>query len=229
MYKNLFDKDIDEEVDAFFLENLAELGRVKSFKKGQVIEEEGFNNVYVVLEGQVDRVMYSKQGDQAAFYRLTRGSLFGLVEFFDKRSARDINRAVTDCLVSVIKRKVLEAKLLENPEIYRYFMLDVIRKKRIVMIKFANVSFNDSIGRMADFLIGVYYIHSTEKRDPEKPLSIAYTHEDMANRLVLNRRTITRIMKFFKEEGLIEVQKRRIIIKDIDRLKEYTNIPLDEE
>ena len=45
-----------------------------------------------------------------------------------------------------------------------------------------------------------------------------------ANRLGLNRITVTNTMDQFRDRGLIDIENRKIIIKDIDTLRKMTNI-----
>lgn len=55
-------------------------------------------------------------------------------------------------------------------------------------------------------------------------ISIILTHEEIANRLGLNRITVTNTMNQFRDRGLIDIENRKIIIKDIDTLRKMTNI-----
>ena len=91
------------------------------------------------------------------------------------------------------------------------------------MFELSNFHFNDSIGRLADFIIRLYY---TETEEPPTTISIIFTHEEIANRLGLNRITVTHGLKKFREEGFIDIQNRHIIIKNIEGLKKITNLPI---
>ncbi|MCT4508466.1 MAG: helix-turn-helix domain-containing protein [Tepidibacter sp.] len=95
------------------------------------------------------------------------------------------------------------------------------------MIELSNFKFNDSIGKLADFLVRLYYTEDININF-KNYISIVLTHEEIANRIGLNRTTVTNVLKSFKDRDLIEVKDRKLIIKDIQGLKKLTNIPLEE-
>lgn len=90
-------------------------------------------------------------------------------------------------------------------------------------MEISNYKFNDSEGKLADFLIRLYYTEDINM-DMKKHISIVLTHEEIANRIGLNRATVTKIMNKFKEKAYITISGKEIIINDIDALKSLTNI-----
>lgn len=223
MYEKVFDQDIQKRMDDFFLQNLASHGIIKTFEKGEIISQDDLDCIYVLLEGKLNQIMHSKEGDEIIFFRIMEGNIFGEMAFFEKTNTFAVNKALSKGKFAVVHREFVEAKLKEDPEIYNYFLISIIRKFRAVMFELSNFHFNDSIGRLADFIIRLYY---TEPEQPQNHISIILTHEEIANRLGLNRITVTHGMKRFKEEGLIDVQNRKLIIKNIEGLKAITNVPL---
>ena len=221
MYEDIFDQEVQKKMDDFFLKNLASHGKLIRFKKGEIIKQEDFESIYILLEGELNQIMHSKEGDEIIFFRVVEGNIFGEMAFSDKTSTFALNKAVTKGSVSVVNRKFVESKLKEDPQVYHYFMISMIRKYRAIMSELASFHFNDSSGRLADFLVRLYY---TEDGADKSKISIILTHEEIANRLGLNRITVTKAINDFKEKGLIDIINRKIIIKDIETLKKMTNI-----
>jgi len=224
MYEKIFDIDVQKNMDIFFINKLAKYGKIVTFKKGQIINPNNPDNIYIIVKGEVNQGMYSKNGDEIIFYRITEGSIFGEIDFFDKSRTFVVNKAVTKGKISVLNREVVESKLKEYPEIYHYFLTSIIRKYRMIMIELTNFQFNDSIGKLADFLVRLYY---TENINLKNNISIILTHEEIANRIGINRITVTNGMKLLKDKNLIEIKDRKITIKDIENLKKLTNIPME--
>jgi CRP-like cAMP-binding protein len=224
MYEKIFDLDVQKKMDIFFMEELSKCGRIEIFQKGQIINPNHPNHIYIILEGEVNQVMYSRNGDEIIFYRITEGSIFGEIDFFHKNRTFVVNKAVTKCKISVVTRDIVEYKLKKYPKIYEYFLMSIITKYRMVMLELANFQSNDAMGKLADFFIRLYY---TENINKKNNISIVLTHEEIANRIGLNRITVTNSIKLFKEKDLIEMKDRKIIIKDIEGLKNLTNIPIE--
>ena len=164
MYEHIFDQEVQKKMDDFFLKNLASHGKLINFKKGEIIKQEDFESIYILLEGELNQIMHSKEGDEIIFFRVVKGNIFGEMAFFDQTNTFAVNKAVTKGSISVVNRRFVESKLREDPQIYHYFLISIIRKYRAVMSELASFHFNDSTGRLADFLVRLYYTEDSEDR-----------------------------------------------------------------
>ncbi|WP_430886069.1 Crp/Fnr family transcriptional regulator [Fusibacter sp. JL216-2] len=224
MYKKLFDQKAQIEMDAFFLKHFSNMGKATWYEKGAVIDPPDNDHIFLVLEGELNQAMYSKSGSMINYYRLLRGNIFGEIDYFDTERANVINKAVRSCKIVTLSRQAVEEKLAQTPTMYRYFLLSIAKKYRIIMHELANYRFNDAHGRLADFFLRLFY--SEEEPVEGKVIDIAFTQEDLADRIGLNRITVTNGIKKFKEMGLIEIVHRKVIIKDVEGLKTFTDVPL---
>ena len=225
MFDVLFNEALQEQMVNYFLNDLAKLGVVKAFSKNEIVDPETADYVYIVLDGAFNQVLYSQDGDEISFFRLERGTIFGEMDFFDGDRTCVITKALKTSAVSIISRKVLEAELAKNPDIYKQFMHSIIRKYRIVMIELADVKFNDSLGKLANAILrlAVTTNYRGESKDNQPKINMTFTHEELANRLASNRTTITNGLKYFKDKNLIEIKDKRIYITDVEGLRAYVN------
>lgn len=224
MYETMFDQDAQMEMDKFFIENFANEGTVKWYEKGVVLDPTNHNHIYLVLEGELNQMMFSKNGNMINYYRLLKGNIFGEIDYFDTDRSYVVNKTMKSCKLVIINREILEKKLKMHPEMYAYFLTSIVKKYRIIMLELANHKFNNALGRLADFFIRLYY--AEENPTNNVILDIVFTHEDIANRVGLNRVTVTKGIKTFVDLDLIELIDRRISIKDIKGLEKFTNIPI---
>lgn len=224
MYEEMFDQNSQIEMDKFFIENFAKEGTVKWYEKGVILDPTNHNQIYLILEGELNQIMFSKNGSMINYYRLLKGNIFGEIDYFDTGRTYVVNKTMKSCKLVIISRDILEEKLKIHPEMYAYFLTSIVKKYRIIMLELANHKFNNSLGRLADFFIRLYY--AEEIPSNEVVMDIIFTHEDIANRVGLNRVTVTRGIKTFVDLDLIELIDRKILIKDIKGLEEFTNIPI---
>lgn len=222
MYESLFDQSLQRAMDAFFLEIFEDQGKINWYEKGIIIDPPDRNQIFLVLEGQLNQQMFSKKGSTITFFRLFRGNIFGEIDFFDSERTFVTNKTVSSCKIATISRELVESKLKEDIRLYEYFLTSIVKKYRIIMLELANHKFNDSVGKIADFFIRLYY---TEDESNREEINVLFTQEEVANRVGLNRVTVTKALKYFKENNLVEVRNRRIIIKDIEGLKVLTDLP----
>ena len=225
MYKDIFDHKSQKELDNCFLEALSGCGMTCEIKKGEIINPDSSNYIFLVLEGEDNQLMYYKDGNEIIFFRITKGSIFGEEDFFDEKRTSVIYKALQNSTIKMISKNEIDIILESNPKLYRCFLQSMVIKNRMIMMEISNYKFNDSEGKLADFLIRLYYTEDINM-DMKKHISIVLTHEEIANRIGLNRATVTKIMNKFKEKAYITISGKEIIINDIDALKSLTNIPI---
>lgn len=225
MYEQLFNEDLQKQMTAYFLNELAQLGTVKAFSKNEIVDPDESDHVYIVLDGAFNQVLYSLDGDEISFFRLEKGTIFGEMDYFDGYRTCIITKALKTSAVSIVPRSVLEAEIAKTPDIYKQFMHSVIRKFRIVMLELADVKFNDSLGKLAHALVRMVYTtgYKVEEETGKSIINMKLTHEELASRLASNRSTITNGLNYFKEKGYIVIEDKKICIIDPEGLKKYIN------
>jgi len=130
MYNELFNSDLQKKMTDFFVNDLSAFGRVRAFSKNEIVDPKDADNIYIVLDGAFNQVLYSLDGDEINFFRLERGTIFFEMDYFDGYRTCVITKALKTSAVSIVSRKVLEEELMKRPEIYRHF----IHSERIITI-----------------------------------------------------------------------------------------------
>lgn len=230
MYNQLFDIELQERMTYYFTHTLSTNGRIKAYEKNCIIDPEDADHVHVVLDGELNQILYSESGDEVILCRLQRGNIFGEMDFFDGDRTCIITKAVTPCAISIIPRDIVEMELAKDPDVYKHFIHSIVRKYRILMLEFADNHFNDSLGKVAHLMVRLSYSTAEAIHDGQGavPLNIYFTHEELANRLNANRSTVTSCIKRFKNEHLIDVDGKKITLLDMEGLKKYCNKYLPE-
>jgi len=84
------------------------------------------------------------------------------------------------------------------------------------------LSFSDTQSRIARTLLKLSSEHgkALPSRNPLTKLKISISHEHLAQLIGANRPHVSSIMSQFKKEGLIDYQKRKLLI-NVDRLSEH--------
>lgn len=221
-YKQIFDREKQEKMRSFFLNILAKEGVLKKYKKGEIIDLEAQNTAYVaiVTKGRIKQSIYSSEGLEKILYMLEPGEIFGEISYLGGGTDMIVGGAMEDSEISIVFEERLNEYLEENPETYRYLSHSMARKFRITMLQIADLTFNDAIGRIADILVRLYYQQGINTRAGQV-VDIPLTHENIAKLLGSSRITVTKGMNMLKQEGIIDSNNKKIIIKDIDRLSEY--------
>lgn len=225
MYKDIFYYKPLKDYEDIFFELLSKRGMTCEIQKGEFINPENFDYIYLVLDGEFNQLMHSKDGDEIIFFRITKGSIFGEEDFFDRRRTCIIYKALQNSKIKMINRSEIDMLLNDNPMLYRFFLQSTIMKNRIIMMEISNYKFNNSEGKLADFLIRLCYTEDVNIQEKQH-ISIVLTHKEISNRIGLNRATVTKLMNAFKKKKYIYTIGKEIIINDIEALKALTKIPI---
>ena len=157
----------------------------------------------------------SPEGRQQALDRLGPGEAFNLVPLFDglhnPASAEAVN-AVTICLLG---RQDLLAALHRYPAVADALLADFAGRLRRLSALVEDLSFRTVRARLARFIL-------RQAATPERRL----TQAEMAAELGTVRDVIGRTLADFQAEGLIAIDRHRIIIKDRPALESLAGMRL---
>jgi CRP/FNR family transcriptional regulator len=79
---------------------------------------------------------------------------------------------------------------------------------------------NDTYSRTAQAIIRLAEEHGKNKSEGVE-LKLELSRQELANMIGTARETVSRILSQFKKEGAIEISGKRIVIKDIKKLKSW--------
>lgn len=219
MYENLFDCNKQSEMRSFFLNNISCLGKLKTFNKNQEIDIQYGKSIGIVTKGSIFKNIYNKNGDQKSLYYLTPGEILGDEEYFEGNEEMFIAIAKEKSELSILNHDLMEKLLNSNPDIYKYFIHSIMRKYRIALMQLADMYFNNSDQKIADILSRLYAQIKTS--DCSNIISIPLTHQELADLVGCSRITITRSLDNLKSQDIIDMENKKIIIKNISKLNDY--------
>ncbi|OWZ84659.1 Crp/Fnr family transcriptional regulator [Natranaerobius trueperi] len=220
-YKSSFDETRQDLMRNFFLD-LSTKGTNKSFKRGNYIDIPSGTTFGIVVDGRVKESIYGQNGEEKILYILQPGEIFGEITYFGKGEDYLNTVCLENCRVSFIEKEYLESMLVNDPEGYSFVFHSIIRKFRILMYQMSNMTFNTAVEQLADTLYRLK-TQQGKNRSGEWEIAIHLTHQQLANLIGCSRVTVTRGLNDFCKEGIIEIKKKKIIIKDLDRLNDIRN------
>ena len=102
------------------LSEIFKLGKVKSFKGGETIIQEGApgGNLHVMIEGRAEVLKSGKElGEKKYLSDMNRGSIFGEMSVFDDAPYSASVKARVACSVHIVKGSDFKKFLKKNPEV----------------------------------------------------------------------------------------------------------------
>ena len=208
-----FWKILKEEDQNYLCENSAE----EHFGKEQPVHgNAGCSGLYIVRSGRLRLYMLSENGKEITLYRLVPGDICML-------SASCVLQSVTfdvyvdaevpsDCYkisgnaFSDVSSRYLEVK--------NYALEIAVGRFSDVMWIMQQIVFMSMDKRLAIFLLEETQANGTD--------TVTLTHEMIARHLGTAREVVTRMLKHFSSDGLIEVTRKGIILTDKKKLQLLT-------
>ncbi len=206
----LFARLADEE-----LARVAPLARERAYPRNSVIlfEDDPGDALYVVVTGQVKVVLVGEDGREVILAVLGEGDFFGEMALIDDepRSAHVI--AMEDARLLVLRREDFHAALDKHPRIALGLLRALSRRLRRADDKIGSLVLLDVLGRVARLVLE--FADETDGTIITRKV----THHTIAQMIGSSRETVSRTMRELADRGLIEVQRKAIIIKNRNALE----------
>jgi CRP-like cAMP-binding protein len=204
--------------------NTAELGTIKKI----VVEKTAARNDVLILEGDTAKALYfvvfgvlkafktSTDGKEQILNILRPGESFNDVSVFDNDPSPVSVQALGPVALYEITKTELEAIIKKYPQIARNVMIVMAGKVRHLISLVEDLSFRHVIGRVAKILL--------ENAVDGAGSGGRLTQQDMAAMAGTAREVVGRSLKALEDEGLIRLDRNRIIIRDKAALKSKVGI-----
>lgn len=185
------------------LTELAVRTRRRTYARGElvVLEGEPAEAAYLVADGQVRVYKLSAEGREQVLGRAGPGQALNLVPVFDGRPNPASAEAVNAATVLALPRQDLLAALRRHPAVAEALLADLAAQLRHLTALVADLSFRTVRGRLARYLL-------QQAGQQGRRL----TQAEMAAELGTVRDVIGRTLADLQAEGLISVERHRIVI-----------------
>lgn len=187
----------------------------KHYEKGELIH--GCSNsclgMLYITNGSLKASIISEEGREITLFRLKKNDICVLsADCVIKQITFDTQiEADEDCNAVIINSGAF-MKLAENNIYVKCFMYELISERfSSVMWTMQQILFARLDRRLAEFLIKQYKETGS--------IEVHMTQEQIANQINSAREVVARMLKQFSNDGLVEIKRGCIILKNTDELK----------
>lgn len=204
LHKSPFFSALDEDE----LAEVASRVQERTFRRGEVILLEGEvpRAVYFIVHGQVRIYRLSPEGREQVLKRLGPGEAFNFVPVLDGSANPSSAMAWTDVTVYAIERGHFLQMVREHPALAAAILADFAAKLRHLTALAEDLSLRTVGARLAKLLL-------TQAAE-EEAFPRRMTQQEMAAQLGTVREVVGRALTELEREGLIRVERHRIVIVD---------------
>lgn len=194
---------------------LAQMGRIRRFRKGGILFGEGDRSDWVayILEGSVKASTYGDDGRETVHNVLGPGDLLGDLAGIDGEPRSATVTALESVEASVVPAAEFTEFLTSNPAAALELLRSVTRRLRAADRRRAEFGSMDVVSRLARLLLEL-----GERYGDGSRVAISLTQEELAGWTGASREAVVKALRVLRERGLIETARREIRIVDPDAL-----------
>ncbi|EGD50645.1 transcriptional regulator, Crp/Fnr family [Thermoanaerobacter ethanolicus JW 200] len=203
------------------LEEIHKISTINFFKKGSIIFMEGEKGeaIYFVKSGKVKISKTSSIGKEYIIKIMEKGDVFAESILFVGGEYPATAEAIEDSEVIMLKNQDIENLILKNSEIALSIIKLMAKRLKNVAVIIENLALRDSIGRTASVLLTFAKERGINTKEGIL-LDLNLNRQDLANIVGTSRENVTRILSQMDKEGIIHLDRQKIIIRDVKKLKE---------
>lgn len=203
------------------LKQVEDISISRSIHKKTVIFSEGSEKeaVFFIRTGIVKAYKTDENGHEQIVSFLKTGDMFPHTGFFNAHPYPATAEAITPTELLAIPVRLFERLMLGTPSIAIKIMRVLGDKIRELQDKLQVLSGQDVRNRVLSFLLMLAEQHGQIHGD-QIIINLPMTHQEFANSIGTTRETANRLLNQLTKEHLIEVDRSRIIILDLQALKQ---------
>jgi len=190
--------------------------KILKYSKGQVVhnEDDLCTCLSIILEGNIEIQKIDSMGKLLTVAEFTIGSTFGENLIFGDRKKYPMTVfSKTETIVLEIKKESVSTLCKLDPKFMLEFLNTVSNRAMVLNSKLKEVTLKTIRQKICEFLLLQY------SKKEKLEINIGMTKKEWADKLGVQRPSLSRELIKMKEDGIIDYYKDIIVIKDIDCLE----------
>ncbi|MDX1652833.1 MAG: Crp/Fnr family transcriptional regulator [Brumimicrobium sp.] len=197
---------------------------VRTYKKNEPVYNvnDESTRLFFVIKGRIKLGKNSTNGKECIKHVITEGKAFGTLGFIDKKfEGHRGDHAVSmdhDTLIASISNSDFNKLSEKHPELKQRIIQSVIAKYRRLDSRLESIMFKDAKTRLIEFIKELAEDYGMPVGH-ELLIKHRLTHQEIANITAISRQKITTLLNEMKQDGLIHLERKSLLVHDMDMLK----------
>jgi CRP/FNR family transcriptional regulator len=222
--------DILEPLSEEELEGLARRSPDTHLEKGEIFytPSDRSERLYILKKGKVRIYRTAPDGREFTLSVVDAGTVFGEMALTAQRLEGAYAQAMEPSILLMMSREDLEQLILQKPAVGLQITQLLSERLRRYETRLEDVTLKDVHARLASIIVLLIESEGTRTGTGYR-IPAHYTHERLGTMIGANREAVTRAFGVLQDEGVVELRRRLIYVKDIDRLRQVAEYGEAEE
>ncbi len=202
------------------LKMFADLTTMRSSSKNEYIyfPNDPSKIIFFLKRGRVKIGNFTEDGKENIKAILHPGEIFGEMAAVGQEKRTDFAQAMdADVMICATNVEDIEKIMSDNPKLSLALTKSIGERLMNVERKMESLIFKDARSRIIDLIVQMAKKHGTKVGD-EILLVHDLTHQDFANLTATSRQTVTVTLNDLRDKNLIYMERKKILIRDIEKL-----------
>jgi CRP-like cAMP-binding protein len=202
------------------LDALAAVARTKPLRSRELLFHKGDEGgqVYLVVSGKLKALTTSKEGDDVVFSILGPGEVFGEIALLAATQRTATVTAIDACELLVIDRRDFLSFLRSHPEVSIKLLVVLAERLKRVSELVEDTLFLNLPVRLAKKFASLACRYG-EPIDGGVRINLKLSQEEWGDLVGATRESINKQLRAWSQEGIIEVDKGFVLIRQPERLE----------
>lgn len=169
--------------------------------------------LFILKQGRVRLYQITPEGRLLTIAILEAGTIFGEMALVGQALNRNYAEALDPCLLCLMSREDVTRTLLSDPRIAVRIAETLGKRLLAAEARQLELAYKNAPARLAGQLLRMAEAPAAGRQRAAAPQACC-THEALAALVGIHRETATKILNVFRQEGLVELKRGRIILLD---------------
>lgn len=210
---NALFRDLPRDTLAF----IARLGYTRPMRQGEILYLQGDagDGLFLILSGEVRISATGAEGQELHLNTLTAGDVMGEIALIDGGRRTATATAIRTGTLFCIDRADFLELVARQPEITWQILQLLCQRVRWTSSLLEDSAFLAPEARLAKRLLA---IAGAAGAATDQGVEVRISQEDLAGYLNLTRQVVNRLLQQLQKDGIVDVGRGRLVIRDPDRL-----------
>ena len=212
---NLFEK-----VDGNKMEELNAITSMQEVKKSQPIyfADDPSNSIFFLKKGRVKLTRISPDGKEMIVALINPGEVFGEMSILEAGERTDFATTMDESLICAISKDDFRSFIEKNPKLNLEITKLIGFRMRKYSERIEELVFKDAEQRVISFIYNLAMEQGKVIGD-EIFIKPFLTHQNIAELTACSRQTVNAILTDIREKGIIDFDRKKLIIHDRAKLE----------
>ena len=209
---------------------LEKLTRMLEVKRGTRIYLPGdpSDQIFLLKSGVIKIAMTTPDNREVILAFLHAGDIFGELAVVDDTPRDHVAEAYDDCVICAMSRDTVARVIQETPEIGFQITKLIGLRLRTFRSRIEELLCKSAHARVAHALLELAKRHGVPDRDGVL-ITLKLSQGDLGRLVGLSRETVNAILQEWREQSLVEMDRRSLRLRDPKRLRQIAIQTPDEE